>query len=267
MKRIKYVFLVLLTVFVCAFSGGCMRSTNPTDYTWYLQSYTMPYTCLADNTHISRTYTVGYSSVFDPLAATYTQKAEISFTEDDKITLKRYTGETLQGTYETVKPKLQSKVLTATFDGGLIAHIIVASGYKLYPTLHVDILDENGNGLETYLFTSNHQGTYSKEEIDKSLQDIALSVKGAAESSDYTVIQRGYVSQKDGRYFLTATASGEVYDLSLAIKGLYPIWINKSNTLTELTSLQEGICYYATEPVQSQYYSIAIYYWEFFEFE
>ena len=258
MKRIKYVFLALFSAFICLFTSSCsIRSTNPTKYTWYLQSYTLPATRLADGANISRTFEVGYGSVFNPLSATYTEKAEITLT-DNEITLKRYTGETLQGTYETTKPKLQSKMFTATFDNGYVAHMIVAAGYKVYPTLHVDVLDETGI-LETYLFTSNHQGQYSKEEIDKSTQDIALAVKDAAAGNANTIIQRGYVNENNGKYFLTA-ANGEQYDLSLAIKGLYPIYIDSDNTLSELTALQEGICYYATEPMQSQYYAIAIYY-------
>lgn len=264
MKRIPYVFLALLSALICIFASGCMRSTNPTKYTWYLQSYTISTSSLADGASISRTFEVGYGSVFNPLSATYTKKAEITLT-DNQITLKRYTGETLQGAYETTKPKLQSKVLTATFNNGYVAHMIVAAGYKVYPTLHVDILDENGI-LETYLFTSNHQGQCSKEEIDKSTLDIALAVKDAAAGNANTIIQRGYVNENNGKYFLTA-ANGEVYDLSLAIKGLYPIYIHSDNTLSELTSLQEGVCYYATEHVQSQYYAIVIYYCEYFTLE
>lgn len=265
MKRIKYVFLALLSAFVCLFAGSCsIRSTNPAKYTWYLQSYTYTTTSLADGASVSRTFEVGCGSVFNPLSATYTKKAEITLT-DNEITLKRYTGDILQGTYETEKPKLQSKVLTATFDNGYIAHIIIAAGYKVYPTLHVDILDETGI-LESYLFTSNHQGQCSKEELDKATQDIALAVKDAATGNANTIIQRGYVNEGNGKYFLT-TANGEQYDLSLAIKGLYPICIHNDNTLSELTSLQEGICYYASEPMQSQYYAIAIYYLEFFTFD
>ncbi len=264
MKRIKYLFLALLSVFVCLFASGCMRSTKPADYTWYLQSYTFSsFNRLADGAQISRTYTVGYPSIYNPLSAAYTKQAEISFISDNKITLKRYTGETVQGTYETVKPKIQSEVFIATFDGGLKAHMIVAGGYKLYPTLHVDIFDENGN-LESYLFTSNHQGQYSKEEIDKSVQDILSAVVNEHSGVDTTtIIERGSVSQKDGKFYLTQESNGEIYDLSLATKGLYALAVS-DNALRALSALQTGVCYYATNHIPSQHgtqtYEMAIYY-------
>ena len=134
-----------------------------------------------------------------------------------------------------------------------------------YPTLHIDVLSEDGGEtLESYLFTANHNGQIAQEEYDASLKNIVSAVQAAQSSQTDTIIRSGTVYQKNGQYFLESADTSETYDLFLATQGLIAMKISENGVLQELTQLQTGACYYASETLPPQgettTFAVAIYY-------